>query len=71
MIYVGLIELLIVAFGGLVTCQTAKLTPVTNFGTNPSSITMSIYVPNTLATNPPVIIVVRTFFTLLQWYWQN
>ncbi|KUJ10406.1 alpha/beta-hydrolase [Mollisia scopiformis] len=52
-----LTNLLFVAFSTLATSQTAKLTSVPNFGTNPSSLTMNIYVPNTLATKPPIIIV--------------
>jgi len=64
MLYVRLENLLVVAFSSLATCQSAKLTPVTNFGANPSSITMDIYVPNTLAAKPPVIIVVRSLLFL-------
>ncbi|AEO68323.1 carbohydrate esterase family 1 protein [Thermothielavioides terrestris NRRL 8126] len=37
----------------------ASLQQVTNFGTNPTSIQMFIYVPAKLAANPPIIVAVR------------
>jgi acetylxylan esterase len=39
----------------------AKLEPVSSFGDNPTKLSMYIYVPDKLAANPPVIIVVRNF----------
>lgn len=38
----------------------ASLTQVNNFGNNPGSLQMYIYVPNTLASNPAVIVAVRS-----------
>ncbi|KAL2160800.1 hypothetical protein VTH06DRAFT_997 [Thermothelomyces fergusii] len=38
------------------TCLAASLQQVTNFGANPTNIQMYIYVPDRLATNPPVIV---------------
>lgn len=39
-------------------CRAATLTSVTDFGANPSSITMAIYVPDTLPTGPSIIVIV-------------
>jgi acetylxylan esterase len=36
----------------------ASLVPVRNFGPNPSNITMNIYVPDKLAPNPAIVVVV-------------
>jgi acetylxylan esterase len=38
--------------------ETAMLQPVTFFGDNPTKLSMNIYVPDKLASKPPVIIVV-------------
>jgi hypothetical protein len=38
----------------------ASLTQVNNFGDNPGSLQMYIYVPNTLASKPAVIVAVRS-----------
>ena len=37
----------------------ASLQQVTNFGTNPTSIQMYIYVPDKVASNPALIVAVR------------
>jgi hypothetical protein len=46
--------------GILLLAVNGALTPVTDFGSNPTGLTMSIYVPAKLATNPAVILAVRT-----------
>jgi acetylxylan esterase len=40
--------------GGLIASN--ALVPVTNFGANPTSLQMSIYVPTKLATDPAIIL---------------
>jgi len=43
-----------------VTCgYTASLTQVTNYGSNPSNTQMWIYVPDKLATNPPIVVAIH------------
>ncbi len=42
----------------------AKLEPVASFGDNPTKLSMNIYVPDKLASKPPVIIVVSTGATI-------
>jgi len=39
--------------------QTASLVQVTNYGSNPSNTQMWIYVPNTLAANPPIVVAIH------------
>lgn len=43
-----------------VTTLAASLTQVSNFGNNPSSIQMFTYVPDKRATNPAVVVSVRS-----------
>jgi len=45
-----------------VTCVFGALEQVSDFGENPSTIQMFIYVPSKLATNPPVIVAVSIPF---------
>jgi acetylxylan esterase len=40
-------------------CDGAKLTPVADFGDNPSKITMAIYVPDKLPPKPAIMVLVR------------
>jgi hypothetical protein len=40
------------------TCLCASLQQVSNFGNNPTKITMHIYVPDKLATKPAIIVAV-------------
>jgi poly(3-hydroxybutyrate) depolymerase len=42
------------------TCLGASLQQVSNFGSNPTNINMHIYVPDKVAPNPAVIVMVRT-----------
>lgn len=53
----GLAALVILSSGA----SAASLQPVTNFGNNPTGLTMNIYVPDRLATKPPVILAVCHF----------
>jgi hypothetical protein len=55
-----LIRGLIVATTLVVGIFAASLTKVTNFGSNPTSIDMYIYVPDKVATRPAVIVAVST-----------
>jgi hypothetical protein len=41
------------------TCLGASLQQVSNFGNNPTRINMHIYVPDNVAPNPAVIVMVR------------
>jgi poly(3-hydroxybutyrate) depolymerase len=45
----------------------ASLTKVTNFGSNPTSIDMNIYVPDKVATKPAIIVAVCTIFPLFSY----
>lgn len=42
------------------TCLAASLQQVSNFGNNPTRIQMHIYVPDRVATKPPIIVAVRS-----------
>ncbi len=46
------------ALGNLFLVANGALTPVTDFGSNPTGLTMGIYVPAKLATNPAIILAV-------------
>jgi acetylxylan esterase len=48
----------LLALGNLFFVTNGALTPVTDFGSNPTGLTMDIYAPNKLATNPAVILAV-------------
>lgn len=50
----------VLALGTLFLVTNGALTPVTNFGSNPTGLTMGIYVPTKLATNPAVILAVSS-----------
>ncbi|ORY55689.1 carbohydrate esterase family 1 protein [Pseudomassariella vexata] len=51
------------------TCLGASLQGVTNWGTNPTNITMYIYVPDQLAANPPIIVAIHSCQRdALNWY---
>jgi len=49
----------------------AALTQVTNFGSNPSNTKMYIYVPNKLASKPPVIVAIHYCTGTAQAYYQG
>lgn len=49
----------LLAFVLLFSTANGALTPVTDFGSNPTGLKMSIYVPAKLATNPAIILAVR------------
>jgi acetylxylan esterase len=37
----------------------AQLSPITNFGANPSGAKMYLYVPDKLAANPPIVVAIH------------
>lgn len=41
----------------------ASLQPISNFGDNPTNIQMYIYVPDNVASSPPIIVAVSHFTT--------
>lgn len=47
----------------LASCRAAKLSAVPDFGANPSSITMAIYVPDQLPVQPAIIVVVGSIWS--------
>jgi hypothetical protein len=52
------LELLSLLILHLAATKAASLTQVANFGNNPGETDMYIYVPDTLATNPAIIVAV-------------
>jgi len=52
-------------FGVVSAVLGAQLQPVPSGWDNPTKLSMNIYIPDKLATNPPVIIVVRISFPFL------
>jgi acetylxylan esterase len=61
---------LLVALFALCT-DTASLVQVTNYGPNPSNTQMWIYVPDNLATKPPIIVAIHYCTGTAQAYFQN
>jgi len=49
----------------------ASLTPVTNFGTNPTNVGMYIYVPTNLKTNPAIVVALHYCTGTAQAYFQG
>ncbi|KAK2802089.1 hypothetical protein FQN50_007453 [Emmonsiellopsis sp. PD_5] len=53
------------------TAAAADLTPVTNFGDNPTNVEMYIYVPDTVAENPGIIVALHYCTGTAQAYYQG
>lgn len=58
-----LLKSFLLLVSGLTAINAASLTQVTNFGDNPGSVQMYIYVPQSLSPNPAIIVaVIKLFF---------
>ncbi|TDC20837.1 PHB depolymerase family esterase [Streptomyces sp. 8K308] len=58
-LFAGVLPLLAALLVTAPPAQAATLTEVTNFGTNPSDLRMHLYVPDTVATRPAVLVAVH------------